>query len=212
MAPVKIGGPAINGEGNGFIPGRYLKLGATITSRGCPNRCRWCAVRAPLRELKVYPGNNIIDNNLLACSEGHLDKVFAMLQGQHKIKFTGGLEARRITEKVAERLRGIKMLQLYTAYDDTANFKAVKKALEILTKYFTRDKVGCYCLIGQPGDTIDAALGRLNQILELGAYPFAMLYKGADGKCPEPEMAWRKLQKTWVRPAYIWARLKGRIA
>ena len=39
VAPVKIGGPAVNGEGNGFVPGQYLRHGVTITSRGCPNRC-----------------------------------------------------------------------------------------------------------------------------------------------------------------------------
>ncbi|GAH28238.1 unnamed protein product, partial [marine sediment metagenome] len=56
----------IDGEGNGFIPGRYVKEGVTITSRGCPNRCSFCMVKSPLKELKIYPGNNVIDNNLLA--------------------------------------------------------------------------------------------------------------------------------------------------
>ena len=61
VAPVKIGGPAIDGEGNGFIPGRYVKEGVTITSRGCPNQCSFCMVKSPLKELKIHPGNNIID-------------------------------------------------------------------------------------------------------------------------------------------------------
>ena len=40
IAPVKIGGPAVDGEPtNGFVSGMYLKKGITITSRGCPNRC-----------------------------------------------------------------------------------------------------------------------------------------------------------------------------
>jgi hypothetical protein len=212
IAPVKIGGPAIDGEGNGFIPGRYLKKGITITSRGCPNKCPWCMVKAPLKELEIHPGNNIVDNNILACSRGHLDKVFSMLKTQRIIKLSGGLEARRITEKIVEQIRGLKLRQLWIAYDHPANLKAVKRAMEILTKYFSRDHIGCYCLIGQPGDTMSAALGRLQQIVDLGAFPYAMLYKGPNGKCPEPGMAWRKLQKMWLRPAYIRARIKGRIA
>lgn len=211
VAPVKIGGPAIDGEGNGFIPGRYVKKGVTITSRGCPNRCSFCMVKSPLKELKIHPGNNIIDNNLLACSKDHLDKVFAMLKGQKRIKLSGGLEARRITDKIVEQIKSLSLRQLWIAYDHPSNLKSVKKAMSILMRYYNRDAIGCYCLIGYQNDTIDAALGRLEQIVELGAFPYAMLYRGPDGKCPEPGMAWRKLQKMWTRPAYIRARIKGRI-
>jgi len=33
---VKIGGPAYGDPGGDFIPGRFIKAGAIITSRGCP--------------------------------------------------------------------------------------------------------------------------------------------------------------------------------
>lgn len=46
--PVKMGGPAFNQPGGEFVPGLYVKEGATITSRGCPNHCWFCAV--PKRE------------------------------------------------------------------------------------------------------------------------------------------------------------------
>lgn len=39
VATVKIGGPALDEPGGEFIPGRYLKKGYVITSRGCPNSC-----------------------------------------------------------------------------------------------------------------------------------------------------------------------------
>lgn len=210
IAPVRIGGPAIDGEGNGFVPGIYLRKGVTITSRGCPNQCPWCFIKKPLAELEINEGNNIIDNNLLACSGGHLEKVFKMLKTQRRIKLSGGLEAGRITEKIVEKLRGLRIRQLWTAYDHLGHFKEVERAFKILTQYFRRDQLGCYVLIGYKNDTMDQAEARLRHVLEFGGMPFAMLYRDKEGGYPQPEKEWRKFQKCWVRPAYIRYILKKR--
>ena len=65
---VKIGGPAFNLPGDEFIPGRYLKEGYVITSRGCPNHCWFCAVPKRecngLHELQIKDGYNILDDNV----------------------------------------------------------------------------------------------------------------------------------------------------
>jgi hypothetical protein len=45
---VQLGGPAYEDPGGEFIPGRFMKEGCTITSRGCPKKCGWCVV--PMRE------------------------------------------------------------------------------------------------------------------------------------------------------------------
>lgn len=55
VATVKIGGPAYNEPGGDFIPGMYMRHGYVITSRGCPNRCWFCAV--PKRESGKCPAN-----------------------------------------------------------------------------------------------------------------------------------------------------------
>jgi len=205
---VKIGGPAISGEGKEFVPGMYVRKGVTITSRGCPNRCPWCFVQEPLRELTIHPGNNIIDNNILACSDGHIDKVFDMLRSERRIKFSGGLEAGRITGKIAERLRALSIRSMYLAYDHEDAFPVVKKAFQILSRYFTREHLGCYVLIGFGDDTMERAEGRLYQILEIGGLPFAMLYRNKAGEYPQPESQWKKFQRFWVRQAYVKIRLK----
>ena len=88
VAPVKIGGPATGMRGEDFVPGRYLKPGYVITSRGCANHCWFCSVPAReglLRELPITPGWNILDDNLLACSESHIKKVLGMLEKQKKL-------------------------------------------------------------------------------------------------------------------------------
>lgn len=84
--PVKIGGPAYDDPAKGeFIPGMYLKEGYTITSRGCNNMCWFCMAprrEGKLRELEIKPGWNVLDNNLLQCSETHIRAVFDMLSTQ----------------------------------------------------------------------------------------------------------------------------------
>lgn len=205
VAPVKIGGPAIDGEGGKFTPGMYLKEGSVITSRGCPNRCPWCFVKKPLEELPVSQGNNILDNNILACSKPHLDNVFAMLGYQHKVTFSGGLEAARVTDEISERLRGLRIKQIFLAYDDQSRLKDLKKAVSILSKYFNREYIRCFVLVGfKHDDTITKARNRLIEAWEAGTIPFAMLYRNKEGSYSVQDIKqWRRLQKYWSRPAYI---------
>lgn len=83
--PIQMGGPAFNLPGGEFVPGLYVKEGATITSRGCPNHCWFCAVpkrERGLRELPIHDGWNILDDNILACSDEHVESVFQMLERQ----------------------------------------------------------------------------------------------------------------------------------
>lgn len=202
IAPVKIGGVAIDGEGQGFNPGMYVREGITKTSIGCPNSCGWCFVKRPLKELRIYPGNNIIDNNLLACSESHINKVFEMLKGQKKIKFSGGLESSRITRKIIDKLGGLNIERMYFAYDHPMNFHHLKKIIPILKERFKhRNYLGCYVLMGFRNDTIEKARERLIETYLLGYLPFGMLYRNKKGEFPEPYKEWRALQHTWTRPA-----------
>lgn len=204
IAPVKIGGVAIDGEGKSFNPGMYVREGITKTSIGCPNNCGWCFVKQPLKELKIYPGNNIIDNNLLACSKSHIDRVFQMLKGQKKIKFTGGLESSMVTMEIIEKLSKLNIERMYFAYDHPMDLRSIKKISLMLKEYFAhRNYLGCYVLMGYKNDTIEKAKRRLIGTYLLGYLPFGMLYRNKKGEFPEPHKEWRKLQHIWTRPAVI---------
>lgn len=213
IAPVKIGGIAINGEPkNEFKAGMYLKKGITITSRGCPNRCPWCFVRQNLIELDDFPEGNVIqDNNLLACSKLHLDKVFQMLSHQKRIDFSGGLDSRLITDEVINQLRGLSIYQLWLSYDDLSRKKHLIKATEKLKKYFNRNQLRCYVLIGFNGDSYFDAIERLMTTWEIGLLPFAMLYRNEEGDYPQPNLEWNRLQRKWCRPAIIKTRMKDKL-
>ena len=82
---VVIGGPATHKftEGEEIVT-RYNPC-ATFTSRGCIRQCKFCLVpklEGGLRELKQWtPRPVICDNNLLACSRRHFDKVMDSLKG-----------------------------------------------------------------------------------------------------------------------------------
>lgn len=196
VAPVKLGGPAFNEPGGEFIPGMYMKKGYVITSRGCPNRCWFCQVPRregyQLRELPVRDGWIVTDDNLLACSPGHIDKVFEMLERQpHRPRFTGGLEAKLLTPDMAARLKLLNPARMFFAYDTPDDLEPLQQAGRyLLSSGFTRESyiLRCYVLLGYKGDTIEKAEARIRQTWEAGFMPMAMLYRDQKG---ERSAAWK---------------------
>jgi len=136
----------------------------------------------------------------LACSDKHIEKVFEMLKGQKGICFKGGLEARRITPKIAEGLRGLRIAELWLACDYPGALKPLKTSVEILKKAgFTRSHLHSYVLIG---DDMAENESRLRQVYEIGCMPFAQLYQ------PRQELLtykkeWKLFARKWSRPAII---------
>jgi hypothetical protein len=206
VAPVKVGGPATGMRGEDFTPGMYVKEGYTITSRGCPNRCWFCDVwkrEGPVRELPIMRGNNVLDDNLLACSDEHIRKVFGMLDGEKNIEFTGGLEAARLKEWHVIGLRALRPKQLFFAYDTPDDLPHLQRAGEmLLSAGFTAAShaLRCFVLIGYPKDTMEYADKRMRETLTAGFTPMAMLWRDRYGK---RNGEWAKWQRQWARPAII---------
>lgn len=206
---VKIGGCAYDDPCNGFILGRYIRQGITFTSRGCNNQCPWCLAwkrEGKLRELPIIEGNVIQDNNFFQCSDQHIEKVFTMLKGQHGIQFSGGLDARLITDDLADDLRGLRIGQIFLACDTDSAIKPLKRAIKRLQ--MPRQKIRCYVLIAYNDETIDHAEERLRSIYRIGCLPFAQLYQPPSHWIEYPK-EWRDLARTWSRPAAMKAAMKG---
>ena len=217
IAPCSIGGPATGQRGEEFVPGRYIKKGYVITSRGCNNNdsCWFCSVPAregSVRELPIREGNNVIDDNLLACSENHIKEVFRMLEGQkrqgHRTFFTGGLEAVRIREWHIELLKQLRPKEIFFGCDTEEKFHHLNEALNLFRNvgYASPNTLRAYVLIGYRGDTLEDAERRLRRVKNIGAGPMAMLYRDSSVPVIEPERDWKRLQRLWARPALIYGR------
>lgn len=205
--PVKIGGPAYDDPAGEFTPGLYLKRGYTITSRGCNNQCWFCMAskrEGCLRELEIKDGWNILDNNLLQCSEKHIRAVFEMLKRQqHRPKFTGGLEAKELQPWHCELLKESRPERMYFAYDTPDDYEPLVEAGRMLMDAgFTPQShvMACYNLIGYKFDTFDKAQARLEKTIKAGFMPYAMLYRDEKGHV-DKERA--KFQREWLRPAIV---------
>ncbi len=205
--PVRLGGPAYDDPAGEFVPGLYLKRGYTITSRGCNNKCWFCMAskrEGQLRELEIKDGWDILDNNLLQCSEAHIRSVFEMLHRQsHRPKFTGGLEAKELKPWHCELLREARPERMYFAYDTPDDYEPLVMAGRMLMEAGITPQshvMACYNLIGYKGDTLEKANTRLNQTIKAGFMPYAMLYRDEKGKV---DREWAKFQREWLRPAIV---------
>lgn len=200
---VQIGGPAFNDHGGEFVPGRFIMEGVTFTSRGCPKNCSFCLVPAregKLRELKIQPGYIVQDNNLLACSRDHIEKVFEMLSEQKKgIKFLGGLDIDYLKTWNVELLKKIKIAQcgLCVACDRPEDLSRLDKAADLLGG-FSIEKKRCYVLVGKDGENQIQAQARCEAVLAKGFLPYAQLYRPENASSARGD--WRTFCYFWSKP------------
>lgn len=207
---VSLGGPAMGPSPGEFTPGLYVRQGCVITSRGCPNACYFCLVpkrEGSLRVLPIVDGNDVMDNNLLACPRPHVEAVLDMLGRQKaRARFTGGLEARRVSPWFCKALSRIRLDIAYTAYDRPSDQIEVERAIGRLrdahgwTNGTARRRLGCYVLVGYPGDTLPDAVRRLEWVVSIGAQPFPMYYRPDGTRHRREPVEWRRTLRQFIRP------------
>lgn len=208
--PVKVGGVAYHSPVDNFVPGMYIKKNIIFTSRGCNNNCRWCGVRqieGTLRELPIYEGNVIQDNNFLQCSRQHKDKVFDMLRTQHGICFRGGLEPDLIDDHFISNIQSLRIAELWLACDTDGALPTFKKVCKKLTDAgYDRNKIKCYSIIGHNMEKEEA---RNREIYNAGAMPFSQLERDFSRHKTEYSKEWRDFERMWQRPAATKAHMKA---
>jgi len=128
-----------------------------------------------------------------------------MLKTKHAIEFSGGLEARLITDEIAGDLRSLRIKQIFVACDSKGALKLLQEAVKRLQMPIR--KVRCYVLIGFNGESLSDARERLEDVYHTGALPFAQLYQPPDKWIVYPKK-WRDLARTFCRPAATLAEMK----
>jgi len=189
--PVVAGGPAVKLMGAPWaetpqtVPYDTLSFHnplATFTTRGCPNRCEFCAVpkvEGDFRELTSWkPAPVICDNNLLAGTQGHFYSVMESLKQFPYADFNQGLEARRFKFFHADVLRSLKAVKIRFAFDHPQQETVVHDAIELCRRFGLND-LGVYCLIGW-NDTPETARERMDLVRSWGIRPNAMRYQPLD--------------------------------
>lgn len=138
---------------------------ATKTSTGCVRTCEFCAVprtEGPLKELDDWPDLPIItDNNLLACSDAHFDRVIDRLEKHAGVDFNQGLDVRLLTRYHAGRIARLKLTKrgVRLALDNLLEpaFQSWKYSLDaLLAAGIAKRNIATYALIGFTGDPSEA--------------------------------------------------------
>jgi hypothetical protein len=170
-----------------------LPYSITFTSRGCPNRCPFCAVRK--HEPKFIVKENWVediditkkgiifwDNNWLASPKFEKDierlKKFRKEAGITRIDFNQGLDCRLIDEDKVKLLSQVKINPLRLAFDNHSEDGYIQKAIELAQKYGFKD-ISVYVLYNSEDnhDTPEYFYYRIDEITKLGAWAYPMRYR-----------------------------------
>ena len=169
-----------------------LSHSITFASRGCPKKCRFCAVRKHepdfivkdnwVEDIDITKTGIIFwDNNWLASP--NLEKDVKRLMkfreiGITRIDFNQGLDCRLIDEDKVRLLSQIKIDPLRLAFDNSSEDRHIQKAIELAKRYgFSDFRVYVLYNSEDDQDTPEYFYYRINEINKLGAWSYPMRYR-----------------------------------
>lgn len=173
-------------------------------TRGCIRKCPWCIVprkEGSIRtyrswqEIKRLDSRDIVfmDNNVLASNWG-LAQIHDMIGHNVRVDFNQGLDARLITDDVAEALAGLKWIRFIRMSCDTdAMLSVVLEAVELLHRRGVKPyRVFVYLLVQDVESAERRALALRDAGVEVFAQPYRDFVTNAE---PAPEL---KALARWV--------------
>jgi hypothetical protein len=188
--PVKVGGPAVElmpdylkgTEVGHEMPGVLQRINplATRTTTGCPCRCRFCGVpriEGKFVELEEFhEGPIVCDNNFLASSPRHQERVVGMLRGFGWADFNQGLDASLVTRENAELIASIGKPIIRMALDSWEERESWSRAFELWREAgVPKKRIRSYVLIGFEAGP-ELAWDQCRWIERFGVKPLPMWY------------------------------------
>jgi len=218
---IKIGGPAVS-INKKWVPD-WMETGnnenvlnkhnnhATRTTKGCIRKCLFCAVpflEGDFIELQNYEIKPIlIDNNLLACSKNHFNKLIDNLKNLKWCDFNQGLDVRLFRKYHADKFSELKNPIIRLAWDNIKDEKYFLKAYELLKNAGIKNKnIQVYVLIGF-NDNPENAFYRLSKIEKMGLLPNPMRYQPINCKKKNEYIGSEWTDKELKRYMRYWSRL-----
>lgn len=181
-------------------------------TRGCPNKCKWCVV--PTKEGKITPymdieeiaidgRKNIIlmDNNVLASDYG-LQQIEKIVSMGVRVDFNQGLDARLVTDDIAQLLARVKWMNCIRFGCDTpGQIAECERATALIDKYGYKGEYFFYCILM---NDFKEAFNRVNHWRKRGRrfLPHAQPYRDLNNPhqiIPQ----WQKDLAGWVDKKWI---------
>jgi hypothetical protein len=182
-----------------LVPEWHRDRAASImfSHRGCIRKCDFCAVpKLEGKPFQIRPNSRIAhlvhpahkrvilwDNNVLG--ESHWRDLFAELKElKVEVDFNQGLDARLVTEEVAEALTGLNIPTIRFAYDFPGMQKGMKRAIiNLRTAGLSSHRfshICCYVLYNYR-DTPQDLFERVRDLLGWGIAAYPMRYQPLNG-------------------------------
>tara|TARA_R110002110_G_scaffold193908_1_gene402638 strand:+ start:75 stop:1052 length:978 start_codon:yes stop_codon:yes gene_type:complete len=224
---VSVGGPAIHVNGDYFkqayptievVMGQHpcdevtvVDVPMTFTSRGCIRNCPWCIVptiegRVMRERDELHYAPLILDNNFLATSDAHQERVMRVWSGK-KVDWNQGLDARLYAPSFRNLVtkHNVKPIVWRFAYDSGGMTRHVQRAIEDLRNSTVGDyrRIRVYLLFNHD-ETIEEAQSRAEEIIAWGASPWPMAFKPLDWRHTTPYVSpkWSKKNVSDFRRFY----------
>lgn len=126
-------------------------------TRGCTNHCKWCIV--PTKEGNITPYMDIeeitadrkkailMDNNVLASDHG-LQQIEKIVSMNIRIDFNQGLDARLVTNDIAQLLAKVKWIKrIRFGCDTPSQIAECERATALIDKYGYKGEYFFYCIL-----------------------------------------------------------------
>lgn len=147
------------------------KIAYGFLTRGCPNKCAWCVV--PIKEGKVRPYRDVeeiavdgrtnlilMDNNILASDYG-LEQIEKIVRKGYRVDFNQALDARLVTEDIAQLLAKVRWLSpIRFGCDTPKQISECERAMAMIDRH--REKPMQYLMYAMINADMNEAYERLS--------------------------------------------------